>query len=256
MNKKFLKNIDWSILISSVILLVIGLIALFSASSSEEYDEFKKQLIFVVISIPVLMATIVINYKTFIKLSLPMYIIIIGLLVGVLFTDEINGATSWFSIGGFTIQPSEFAKIVIILFFSYMVCQFQKKDKKAINKWWKLGTLLIITAIPILLIVKQPDYGTAMAFIVAIVAILFVAGIDKKYIIVSILVVVILVPLMYFFVLPEHAKTRIEVFLDPYSDPRGAGYNIIQSKLAIGSGELFGMGLLNGNQTQLRLFIS
>lgn len=256
MNKKFLKNIDWSILISSVILLVIGLIALFSASSSEEYDEFKKQLIFVVISIPVLMATIVINYKTFIKLSLPMYIIIIGLLVGVLFTDEINGATSWFSIGGFTIQPSEFAKIVIILFFSYMVCQFQKKDKKAINKWWKLGILLIITAIPILLIVKQPDYGTAMAFIVAIVAILFVAGIDKKYIIVSILVVVILVPLMYFFVLPEHAKTRIEVFLDPYSDPRGAGYNIIQSKLAIGSGELFGMGLLNGNQTQLRLFIS
>lgn len=256
MNKKFLKNIDWSILISSVILLVIGLIALFSASSSEGYDEFKKQLIFVAISIPVLIATIFINYKTFIKLSLPMYIIIIGLLVGVLFTDEINGATSWFSIGGFTIQPSEFAKIVIILFFSYMVCQFQKKDKKAINKWWKLGILLIITAIPILLIVKQPDYGTAMAFIVAIVAILFVAGIDKKYIIVSILVVIILAPLMYFFVLPEHAKTRIEVFLDPYSDPRGAGYNIIQSKLAIGSGELLGMGLLNGNQTQLRLFIS
>lgn len=256
MNKKFLKNIDWGILISSVILLVIGLIALFSASSSNGYDEFKKQLIFLVICIPVLIITILINYKTFVKLSVLMYIAILALLVGVLFTPEINGATSWFVIGNFTLQPSEFAKIVIVLFFSYMVCQFQKKEKKAINKWWKLGILLSIAVIPILLIVMQPDYGTAMAFIVAIIAILFVAGIDKKYIIVSILLVVILVPVMYFFVLPEHAKSRIEVYLDPYSDPRGAGYNIIQSKLAIGSGELFGMGLLNGNQTQLRLFIS
>ena len=81
-------------------------------------------------------------------------------------------------------------------------------------------------------------------------------NIDKKYIITCILLIIILLPIMYFFVLPDHAKSRIEVFLDQYSDPRGAGYNIIQSKLAIGAGELFGMGLLNGNQTQLRLFIS
>lgn len=256
MNKKFLKNIDWSILISSVILLVIGLIALFSASSNNEYDDFKKQLIFVGISIPILIAAIVINYKTLIKLSMLMYVIILGVLVAVLFTPPINGATSWFSLGGFTIQPSEFGKIVIVLFFSYMVCQFQKKDKSAINKWWKLGILLFIAGLPIILIIMQPDYGTAMAFLVAIIAILFVAGIDKKYIITTVLLVIILVPIMYFFVLPEHAKSRIEVFLDPYSDPRGAGYNIIQSKLAIGAGELFGMGLLNGNQTQLRLFIS
>lgn len=256
MNKKFLKNIDWSILISSVILLVIGLIALFSASSNNEYDDFRKQLIFVGIAIPILIATIVINYKTLIKLSMFMYVIILGLLVAVLFTPPINGATSWFSLGGFTIQPSEFGKIVIVLFFSYMVCQFQKKNKNAINKWWKLGILLLVAGLPIVLIVMQPDYGTAMAFMAAIIAILFVAGIDKKYIITAILLVVILVPVMYFFVLPEHAKSRIEVFLDPYSDPRGAGYNIIQSKLAIGAGELFGMGLLNGNQTQLRLSIS
>lgn len=251
MNKKFLKNIDWSILISSVILLVIGLIALFSASSSNDYDAFKKQLIFIVIAIPVLIVTILVNYKIYIKLSIFMYVVILALLVGVLFTPEINGANSWFSIGSFTLQPSEFAKIAIVLFFSYMVCQFQKKGRKEINKWWKLSILLFIVAVPILLIVKQPDYGTAMAFIVAIIAILFVAGIDKKYIIVSILLVIILLPIMYFFVLPDHAKSRIEVYLNPYSDPRGAGYNIIQSKLAIGSGELFGMGILNGNQTQL-----
>ena len=97
----------------------------------------------------------------------------------------------------------------------------------------------------------QPDYGTAAAFIIATVMMLIVGGIDKKYIIGSILLIVIAVPLLYFFILPEHAKTRIDIFLNPESDPRGAGYNIIQSKLAIGAGQLFGMGLLKGNQTQL-----
>ena len=104
---------------------------------------------------------------------------------------------------------------------------------------------------PVLLIIKQPDYGTALAFLVATVLILFSAGIKKRYIFTSIMVVLVAVPLLYFFVLPEHAKTRIDVFLNPNLDPRGAGYNIIQSKLAIGSGQLFGMGLLKGNQTQL-----
>lgn len=105
--------------------------------------------------------------------------------------------------------------------------------------------------VPVLLIVKQPDYGTAMAFMFAVVAILFVAGIKKRYIFTSILLVLIALPLLYFFVLPDHAKTRIDVFLNPESDPRGAGYNILQSKLAIGAGEMFGMGLTKGNQTQL-----
>ncbi len=256
MNKKILKNIDWGIIVSCAILLTIGLIALFSASSNDGYDDFKKQIIFVAISIPVFIIMILVNYKTFVKLSLPFYIIMILALIAVLFTPNRNGATSWFSIGGFTIQPSEFAKIIFVIFFSYMVCQFQKKDRKEINKWWKLGLLLAVAGIPILLIVMQPDYGTAMAFVIATIIILFVAGIDKKYIIVSILLVAVLIPVMYFFVLPDHAKSRIEVYLNPYSDPRGAGYNIIQSKLAIGSGELFGMGILNGNQTQLRLLIS
>ena len=80
---------------------------------------------------------------------------------------------------------------------------------------------------------------------------LFVAGVDKKYIITAILLVVIIVPVAYFFILPEHAKTRIDVYLNPDLDPRGAGYNIIQSKLAIGAGQILGMGLLKGNQTQL-----
>lgn len=104
---------------------------------------------------------------------------------------------------------------------------------------------------PTLLIIKQPDYGTALAFLVALIFMLYVAGINKKYIITAVLLVVILVPLAYLFILPDHAKARIDVYLNPNLDPRGDGYNIIQSKLAIGAGQIFGMGLFKGNQTQL-----
>lgn len=105
--------------------------------------------------------------------------------------------------------------------------------------------------IPVLLIVMQPDYGTATAYIFGLIFILFVAGINKRYIIVCITLVVVLVPLLYLFVLPDHAKARIDVYLDPYSDPRGDGYNIIQSEIAIGAGQLLGLGFLKGTQTHL-----
>ena len=91
--------------------------------------------------------------------------------------------------------------------------------------------------VPILLIIMQPDYGTAMAFVVSLVLMLCIAGIDKKYMVGALILVVIFAPIMYNFVLPDHAKSRIEVYMNPESDPRGAGYNIIQSKLAIGAGK-------------------
>ena len=124
------------------------------------------------------------------------------------------------------------------------------KNRKEINKIYKLFTVLAIAAVPILLIVKEPDFGTATAYIFATVFILFVSGINKRYIILAILAVAILLPIVYIN-LPEHALQRIEVYLHPESDPRGSGYNIIQSKLAIGAGQILGMGLLQGNQTQL-----
>ncbi len=101
------------------------------------------------------------------------------------------------------------------------------------------------------LIALEPDYGTATSYIFGLIFILFVAGIDKRYIIVAITLVVILVPLLYLFVLPDHAKARIDVYLNPYSDPRGDGYNIIQSEIAIGAGGLLGLGFLKGTQTHL-----
>lgn len=132
-----------------------------------------------------------------------------------------------------------------------MLCRVQARGKEQINKPLKLILCMLVVLIPVLLIIKQPDYGTAIAFLVAMALMLFTAGLDKKYIIGTILLVAIALPILYSFVLPDHAKARIKIFLNPDSDPRGSGYNVIQSKLAIGAGSLTGMGLLKGNQTQL-----
>lgn len=251
MRKRELKNIEWSVLIIAIILSVIGLIALFSATLETEHDEFYKQCIWLVISIMIMVIVMLIDYELLVKISPVLYGIFIVLLIGVLFTTPVNGASSWFDIGFFSFQPGEFAKVFVILFLAFAIRKIQERNKQNINKPLKLLILLAIVGLPILLIIKQPDFGTAAAFIVATVMMLIVAGIHKKYIIGSILLVVISVPLIYNFILPEHAKTRIDIFLNPESDPRGAGYNIIQSELAIGAGGLTGMGLFKGNQTQL-----
>ncbi len=251
MKKKFFKNMEWGILICSVLLLAIGMVALFSATQNSNYDEFIKQGVWALVSIPAIMVFMLVDYDFLAKLSPFFYGIFIILLVAVLFTPPINGASSWFVLGPVSFQPAELAKVFVILFVSYVINLLCKKGRVEINKIWKLGLVLISAAAPILLIAKQPDIGTAMVFFIALCFMLFASGIKAKFIIAAVLLVIILLPILYFFVLPEHAKTRIEVFLDPEQDPRGAGYNIIQSKLAIGAGELLGMGIFKGNQTQL-----
>lgn len=251
MRKRELKNMEWGLLIVAIILTAIGLIALFSATQETEYDEFKKQIIWFAASIVMMVIVMLINYETLVKLSPIFYGIFIILLIAVLFTTPVNGATSWFNIGAFSFQPSEFAKIAVILFLTFVISKIQERYAEDINKPTRLLIIFAVLALPLLLIIKQPDYGTAMAFCIALAMMLFTSGIDKKYIIGALIVICISVPILYNFILPEHAKKRIDIFLNPESDPRGSGYNIIQSKLAIGAGGLTGMGLLKGNQTQL-----
>ena len=251
MIKKILRNMDYGILICILVLIVIGLVALYSATQNSGYEEFRKQLIWLCISIVIMLVTIIVDYESIAKISPILYGIIILSLIAVLFTKSVNGARSWFNIGSVSVQPSEFAKIIVVIMFSFIIAKIQEKGKDEISRPLKLLMVLGIVALPTFLIILQPDYGTAIAFIIATVLILFIAGIKKRYIIGGILLILIIAPILYFFVLPEHAKTRIDVFLNPNLDPRGAGYNVIQSKLAIGSGELLGMGFLKGNQTQL-----
>ena len=251
MNREKFKNVEWWILILSILLCVIGCVALYSTTQSDNFGDLKKQLIWIGISLFIMIAVTFIDYRILVKISPILYGLSIILLIVVLFTKSINGASSWFNIGAFSLQPAEFAKVAVILFLAYVVTRVQVTGKEEINRIIKLLTIISVVALPVVLIILQPDFGTAAAYIVALIMVLFVAGIDKKYIIIASILLVIGIPLIYQFILPDHAKSRIDVFLNPESDPKGSGYNIIQSKLAIGAGELTGMGLLNGNQTQL-----
>ena len=238
-------------MIVSIILFIIGTVALFSATQTTELEEFKKQIRWFVVSIPFLILAMTIDYNIIVKFSPLLYVVSIGMLVGVLFTEPINGASSWFKIGeSFTFQPSEIAKVAVILFMAFILNKLQIKGRKEINKIWKLLIYFILMGIPILLIIKQPDYGTAMAFITALLCMLFVSGLDRKYIIFAVVAIAVAAPIVYTH-LPAHALSRIDSFLHPENDIRGASYNMYQSKLAIGAGQVFGMGLLKGNQTQL-----
>lgn len=253
MNARNFRKIEWWIPICAIVLCGIGLIALFSASYDSGLDEFKKQIMWMGISIGIMIVVMFIDYKILIKLSPILYGIAILAMIAVLFTKPISGARSWFVIGNdlFSFQPAEIAKVFIILFLAYVISRIQRNGRDEINRISKLSLILVTIAVPVLLIIIEPDYGTATAYIVAFLVMIFVAGIDKKYIALSLVTVIIAVPVIYNFILPQHAKSRIDTFLNPESDPRGAGYNILQSKLAIGSGEITGMGILNGNQTQL-----
>ena len=253
MNVRNFRKIEWWIPLCAIILCGIGLVALFSASYDTGLDEFKKQFMWMGISIGMMIIVMLIDYKILIKLSPILYGIAIISIIAVLFTKPISGARSWFVIGNdlFSFQPAETAKVFVILFIAYVISTIQKNGRDEINRIPKLAIILLTIAVPVLLIIIEPDYGTATAYIIAFLVMIFVAGIDKKYIISALAVVIIAVPLLYNFVLPQHAKSRIDTFLHPESDPKGAGYNILQSRLAIGAGEITGMGVLKGNQTQL-----
>lgn len=251
MKNKIFKNMEWWILLSAILLCIVGFIALYSATQSDDFGYLKKQIIWFVVGLIIMTIVVFIDYEIWRKISPVLYGQSIISLIAVLFTKSINGASSWFNIGAFSFQPAELAKISVILFSSFTIVKIQEKGKDQINNFLKLAIIIATVAVPVFLIILQPDYGTAAAYLVALVIMLFVAGIDVKYIISAFAIVLVALPLMYFFILPPHAKTRIDVFLNPESDPKGSGYNIIQSKIAIGAGELTGMGIFNGNQTQL-----
>ena len=182
MSKQFFKNLEWKVLICSLLLLAIGLFALYSATINKGLIDFTKQVRWFVVSIPVLLFFTFVDYNKILKYSGFFYLIFLGLLVGVLFTKPISGATSWYNLGEFSFQPSEIGKIFILMFIVATIVRLQYKGKDEINKLYKLIISLIVAAIPIALIIKQPDYGTALAYIFAFIAILYVGGLRKRYI--------------------------------------------------------------------------
>lgn len=169
------------------------------------------------------------------------------ILVKIIGTSGDWGAQSWIRLGPVGIQPSEIAKIGFIITFSYHLSKVNDK----INDLKTLLLLLLHLFVPAFLIMLQPDMGSTMVFIFIFAVLIFTAGLSWKYILISLLTGVVSLPIIYTFFLSEYQKHRILVFFNPELDKLGSGYNVIQSKIAVGSGGFFGKGFLNGTQNQL-----
>jgi len=191
---------------------------------------------------------IFIDYEVYGNLYLLIYAVSNILLVAVLlfgFGEDQWGARSWLSVGPITFQPSEIAKIGIIISLS----KFIDKNESTLNHPLTLLKILAFAGFPIFLILLQPDFGTAMVMVFFISIMLFISGISIKYIVSAVVLGIISLPIMYSN-LEEFQLNRIRVFFNPSLDPQGAGYQVLQSKIAIGSGKLFGRGLFEGVQNQ------
>ncbi len=251
--KKILKNTDYILLISTLLLFVIGVFAIFSAgyNTTLNKDEYIKQIIWFGVTFAIMIVVWLVDYSMFDIFGYILYGINLVLLVLVLCMPKLMGASSWFNLGGMLYQPSELMKI------SYIICSAKLisilKGINKVEKKKRIITYLCLIAlfvIPFILIILQPDFGTAIVFIVIMSFMVFYFGIKYRYIFITLAVLIILIPLVYLFVLNPVQQDRINVFLNPELDALGSGYNAIQSKMAVGSGMLFGTGFLKGSQTQ------
>jgi len=252
LNQRLLKNLDF-VLIGSVLLLVlISLIVIGSAThvnnpSETRYWYLERQGTFILINILIIFFILHFDYKSLEKFSWPLYILNIVMLAAVMFIgSSALGAQRWIQIGSFTIQPSEFSKIIMIIFLARLL----DKNINSLNSFKGLIPIFISVGIPFALVLKQPDMGTSLVFLAILFGMLFVAGIRIKHLAAIIGVGLAFIPIFWQF-LKDYQKQRLLVFIDPNVDPLGSGYHIIQSKIAIGSGMLFGKGLFNGTQSQL-----
>lgn len=250
-NKKLIKDFDKAILAIVFILCLIGLLTLYSSTKVRDLSFAEsfvfKQISWIAFGALLLLLIVNISYQKFIDISYFLYAINIILLILVLIMGrERLGAQRWFTIGNFTLQPSEFIKINFIL----TLANYLGSKKGNLEDPRGLIVPLMLLGVPFLLVLIQPDLGTALLLVPIFLSMMFVAGARPKYLNTLVILGVTLMPFFWHF-LKDYQKQRLVVFLNPNVDPLGAGYTIIQSKIAVGSGGLIGKGWLAGTQNQL-----
>jgi rod shape determining protein RodA len=245
-DRKLLRNIDTGIVVTTIILIIIGIVGIASATQVASGGTPKYitiQGVAFVLGIIAVLLLLLIDYNSFGDMQTAIYIINILLLLSVFaLGKEVNGAKSWIDLGPVNFQPSELVKIGFILAFAKHL--ESRKDK--LDSIKDIAVSLLYMVVPIALIQLQNDTGTMLVFMFISAMMFFAAGINYKYIIGAVGAFILCTPLLWFFALQEYQKNRILVFLNPELDPRGSGYHVIQSKTAIGSGQFFGEGLFNG----------
>lgn len=248
--KKRAGQTDKPLLFAMILACVIGIAAVYSAALSySSHTNVIVQTCGFLLGVAAVYFLNKIDYEQYGYLSKYIYIACAALLVLVLVIGKSGdwGSQSWIRIGPVGIQPSEIAKVGFILTFSHHLTLVEDK----INKPLTILGLFVHIGILFFLIMRQPDLGSAMVFGFIFVVLVFTAGISYKYVLAAAGVGAVSLPLIYFFILSPFQKNRIQVFFNPDLDKLASGYNVIQSKIAVGSGGIFGKGYLAGTQNQL-----
>ena len=242
---RFVDPLDGLLLLISAGLLLLGLLTLYSASYGSP-AKITSQLVNVLIALAVMRVAAQLPPQTLMRFAPPIYVIGLLLLVAVaLFGDVRNGARRWLPLGFVSIQPSELMKIAMPLMLAWY---FHKNESALRLRDYAVAAVLL--AIPTLLIARQPDLGTALLVAAAGFYVIFLAGLSWKIITGIGIAGLASLPLLWS-VMHDYQRRRILTLLDPTQDPLGAGYHIIQSTIAVGSGGITGKGWLNGSQTHL-----
>lgn len=262
-NKKLRRNINWYIPLTTILLIVIGLLAISSAvelnkPNSDGILLLQKQLVSVVLGILLIFIIQFFDYHVFEHLSEVIYISTISILGIILVIGyTVAGTKGWINLGPVNFQPAELAKIMLILVLAAVIDR-NKEQLKYLSGFIKP---IIYILIPFGLVILQNDLGTALVLIAIFIGMMYVGGANTKFMAIIFgggffsLVLLILshlllgTPLLFF---KEYQLNRLIVFINPGIDPNGIGYNLIQSKIALGSGQLMGKGLFSGTQNQLR----
>jgi rod shape determining protein RodA len=245
-NRRVWINFDWVTLLIVVLISVIGVLTIFSTTrqpyGTTQAPFYLKQLLWLCIGLVSLLLIVSFDYIWLSRLSIPLYVAGLALLgIVMIFGKTGMGAQRWLSLGPVSFQPSEFFKLIFIIMLANSLSLFQE----TIGLKSFLRTFFFIALLPFLLILKQPDLGTAIVLLILFFLLMVSRGIQRKALILIMAVSIVSLPFLGSIVwsgLKEYQKNRLIAFVDPDVDPSGIGYHIKQSKIAIGSGEFFGKG--------------
>ena len=243
-----IKNLDYILLISIILLSVLSVFVMYSTDGGEILFHTKNHFVKLAVFFPLMIFVAFFNIKFWHNFSYIIYFIVILLLIYVSFFGiKSSGSQRWMDLYLFVLQPSELMKIAIIM---CLAKYFHRIKIENVNSFTSITIVLSIIIIPIIFVISQPDLGTSILIALSGLIILWLGGMKIKYFIYSFITFLISLPFIISFLKP-YQKLRILTFLDPDRDPLGAGYQIIQSKIAIGSGGLNGKGFLKGTQSYL-----
>jgi rod shape determining protein RodA len=246
-----IRDLDWPLLIIVMVICGVGVLQIFSATIDTDYHSaWWKQILYILCGLILMYMAMSIDYHSLTHYVPMLYVTAVAALAGTaLAGNTVFGSKRWIPVPvlGLRLQVSEFVKLVIILLVARYLTDL-KRDELEIREMLILSGLV---AIPVGLVLMQPDLGTALTYLAVLVTGAFIAGLRWKYVAAIAVMAVFVVPVGWHF-LKDYQKARLVSFMDPERDPQGTGYQLIQSQIAVGAGGMFGKGVTKGTQTQLR----